>query len=82
MKTVTVPFQEDLLRQVDKFATDSTRSRADIIADATRMFVERQQKWQTLFSHGDGLASKSSLAEADVMNETKAWRSNEAGGRY
>jgi predicted transcriptional regulator len=82
MKTVTVPFQEDLLRQVDKFATASTRSRADIIAAATKMFVERQQRWQALFSHGDSLTSPNPLSEADVMTEIKAWRSNEAGGGY
>ncbi|MDR1368786.1 MAG: PIN domain-containing protein [Dysgonamonadaceae bacterium] len=44
MKTVTVPFREDLLQQIDKFATDNVRSRDDIIVETTRIYVERELK--------------------------------------
>ncbi|MDR1416746.1 MAG: ribbon-helix-helix domain-containing protein [Prevotellaceae bacterium] len=76
MKTVAVPFQDDLLQQIDKFAVDNVRSRADIIVEATRMYVEREQKWHAIFSYGDSLASKNNFTETDVMNEVKAWRNN------
>lgn len=76
MATVTVPFQEDLLRQIDKFAADNVRSRVDIIVEATRIYVEREQNWQGIFSCGDSLASKNNFTEVDVMNEIKVWRRN------
>jgi predicted transcriptional regulator len=76
MKIVTVPFQEDLLQQIDKFAVDNVRSRDDIIVEATRIYVEREQKWQALFLYGDRLKSENNFTETDVMDEIKAWRSN------
>jgi metal-responsive CopG/Arc/MetJ family transcriptional regulator len=76
MQTITVTFQEDLLQQIDKFAADKVRSRADIIVEATKIYLEREQQWQAIFSYGESLASKIDLTEADVMNEIKEWRKN------
>jgi predicted transcriptional regulator len=76
METVTVPFQEDLLQQADKFAADKVRSRTDIIIEATRIYLEREQQWQAIFSYGESLASEIDLTEDDVMNEIKEWRKN------
>ncbi|MDR1344723.1 MAG: ribbon-helix-helix domain-containing protein [Tannerellaceae bacterium] len=75
MATVTVPFQEDLLKQIDRFAADNVRSRVDVIVEATRIYVEREQNWQAIFSCGDSLASKNDITEADIMSEIKATRS-------
>jgi predicted transcriptional regulator len=76
MQTVTVPFQDDLLQQIDKFAEDNVRSRVDIIIEATKAYVERERNWQTIFSYGDSVAAKGNFTETDVMNEIKAWRNN------
>jgi predicted transcriptional regulator len=76
MKTVTVSFREDLLRQIDKFAADNVRSRDDIIVEATRIYVEREQKRQALFLYGDRLKSENNFTETDVTDEIKAWRNN------
>jgi metal-responsive CopG/Arc/MetJ family transcriptional regulator len=72
--TVAIPFQEDLLQQVDRFVVKNVRSRADIILDATRIYVEREQNWQNLFASGDRIARENSFSETDVMNEIKACR--------
>jgi len=71
---VEIPFQTDLLQQIDSFVDEKIRSRADVILEATKMYIARKQNWQNIFSLGDRLALKNSLSEADVMNEIKAYR--------
>jgi len=71
---VAIPFQEDLLQQIDQFVAKKGRSRVDIIIDATRIYVEREQTWQDIFAYGERLARENNFTEADVMNEIKAAR--------
>ena len=72
---VKIPFQTDLLQQIDRFVVENVCSRTDIILEATKMYVARKQNWQNIFSHGDRLALENNLSEVDVMNEIKAYRS-------
>jgi len=71
---VKIPFQADLLQQVDSFVDEKLSTRADVILEATRMYIARKQNWQNIFSLGDRLALNNNLSEADVMNEIKAYR--------
>jgi len=71
---VEVPFQADLLQQIDSFVNEKVHSRADIILDATKMYIARKQNWQNIFSFGDRLALENNLSETDVINEIKAYR--------
>ena len=71
---VKVPFQTDLLQQVDRFVDEKICSRTDVILEATKMYIARKQNWQDLFSLGDSLALENNLSEMDVMNEIKAYR--------
>jgi len=72
---VEVPFQADLLQQVDRFVDEKVCSRADIILEATKMYIARKQNWQNLFSLGDRLSMENNLSEIDVLGEIKAYRS-------
>ena len=71
---IKVPFQADLLQQVDRFVDKKVCSRTDVILEATKMYIARKQNWQDLFSFGDSLAMKNNLSEMDVINEIKAYR--------
>ena len=74
---IEVPFQEDLLRQIDLYVEKKVvHSRADLILSATEMYIRRKREWQNLFSYGEQLASKNNLSEDDVMDEIKAFRNN------
>ena len=76
--TIEVPFQEDLLQQIDRFVeSKAARSRADLILTATELYIQRKREWQDLFSHGEQVASENHLSETDVMNEVKASRNSE-----
>ena len=71
---IEVPFQADLLQQIDKFVDKKVCSRTDVILEATKMYIARKQNWQKIFSLGDRLSFENSLSETDVMNEIKAYR--------
>ena len=71
---VEVPFQADLLQQIDSFVDEKICSRADIILEATKIYIARKQNWQNIFSLGDRLTLENNLSEADVMSEIKAYR--------
>ena len=71
---VKIPFQADLLQQIDFFVDEKKCSRADIILEATKMYIARKQNWEKIFALGDRLVLENSLLETDVMNEIKAFR--------
>ena len=71
---VRVSFQPELLQQLDSFVSDTVRTRADIIIDATKIYIARKQNWQNIFSAGDRLALENDLSESDVQKEIKAYR--------
>ena len=75
---IKIPFQEDLLYQIDRFVERKiVRSREELILAATEMYIQRKRDWQNLFSYGEQLASENNLSEDDVMNEIKAYRNNQ-----
>jgi metal-responsive CopG/Arc/MetJ family transcriptional regulator len=71
---IEVPFQADLLQQIDNFVDKKVCSRTDVILEATKMYIARKQNWQNIFSLGDRLSFENNLSETDVMNEIKAYR--------
>jgi metal-responsive CopG/Arc/MetJ family transcriptional regulator len=73
--TVSIPFQEDLLQQMDEFVVREVRSRAELITTATKMYLNRKQNWQNLFAYGESCAAKNNFTEDDVMAEIKKYRS-------
>jgi metal-responsive CopG/Arc/MetJ family transcriptional regulator len=74
---IKIPFQEDLLQQIDRFVErKAARSRVDLILAATEMYIQRKQNWQDLFSYGEQIASENNFSEDDVMNEIKASRNS------
>ncbi|MDR3329615.1 MAG: hypothetical protein LBS63_05900 [Prevotellaceae bacterium] len=73
MATVSVPFQEDLLQQMDRFVVRGGHSRAELIAAATKMYLNRKQNWQNLFAYGEMCAARNNIKEGDVMTEIKKY---------
>jgi putative PIN family toxin of toxin-antitoxin system len=72
--TVNISFQEDLLQQIDKFARIEARSRSELIREAARMYIARQQKWECLMAYGKDISSKYNITEDDINNEIKLYR--------
>ena len=74
--TVNISFQEDLLRQIDELARNEARSRSELIREAARMYIEKEQRWQSIFSYGESVAPKLDLSEHDIMEEIKSVRND------
>ncbi|GHT56106.1 hypothetical protein AGMMS49982_22700 [Bacteroidia bacterium] len=69
--TINVSFKEDLLSQIDQMVKIEFRSRSEFIREAARMYLERKQKWQTLFAYGTNKSAEINVSERDVMTEIK-----------
>jgi len=74
VSTVRIPLQKDLLHQIDQIILRESRSRIDLILEATEMHVNRKRNWQEIFSYGDSIAAQGNFSENDVLNEIKAHR--------
>ncbi len=76
MSTVTfnLSFQEALIGEVDALAQRESRSRSDLLREAARLYIQRQKRWESLFSLGDSVVRESRLLPDDVAQELRAVR--------
>jgi len=72
--TVNISFNKDLLKEIDKIAQDEARSRAGLIREAARAYIERKNKWKTIFNFGYEQTSKFNLTPEDVPAEINKYR--------
>ena len=72
--TVNISFQADLLADIDAEAKRESRSRSELLREAARAYVERQRRWDAVFSLGDVTTRKQDLTEADIREEIAAFR--------
>jgi metal-responsive CopG/Arc/MetJ family transcriptional regulator len=79
LATVNLAFQDDLLQQVDQFARIEARTRAELVMDAIKLYIDRRQNWERIFISGENTAVKYGLAEEDVAQEVKNYRRKKRG---
>jgi metal-responsive CopG/Arc/MetJ family transcriptional regulator len=72
--TVNVSFQKEFLALIDHFARAEARSRSELIREAARLYIARQQKWENLMAYGKAIASKYDISEEDITQEIKQHR--------
>jgi metal-responsive CopG/Arc/MetJ family transcriptional regulator len=72
--TVHLAFDEDLMRQIDFFANNESLTRNDVIYNSVKMYINRKQRLQELYTHGESIASRNNFTEDDVMAEIKNYR--------
>jgi metal-responsive CopG/Arc/MetJ family transcriptional regulator len=72
--TVNISFQEDLLKQIDKTAKNEARTRSELIREAARIYIQRKQKWESIFAYGESISSKYKITEKDINDEIKKYR--------
>ena len=74
--TVNISFKRDLLTKIDRVAKEESRSRSELIREAARLYIERKNRWNSLFTLGDYISSKNNLDESDVIAEIESYRKN------
>jgi predicted transcriptional regulator len=72
--TVNLSFDDDMIRQIDFFANNESLTRADLIYNSVKMYINRKKRLQELYTYGESIAEKSNLTEEDVMKEIKDYR--------
>lgn len=73
-KTVNISFQAELLSDIDAEAKREARSRSELLREAARVYIERQRRWDSVFSLGDAITRKRNLTQADVREEISTFR--------
>ncbi len=72
--TVHISFQENLLAEIDAEAARQSRSRSELLREAARFYMKRQQKWEKVFRLGDAVREANELSVDDVASEISAYR--------
>ncbi len=75
---VSVFLQGELIAAIDKIAKKASRSRSELLREAARLYVERQQKWKEIFSFAQKVAREWELTEEDVTAEIQVHRKEKA----
>lgn len=80
MSTVTfnLSFQDTLMREVDALAKRESRSRSELLREAARLYIQRQQRWESAFALGDAVVREAGLEPDDVAKEIRATRKRRA----
>jgi len=83
MKTITVnlALKDTQLAQIDEEARRESRTRSELIREATRRYIDTQRKWNELFKLGDAIRSGRRLKEKDIVREIEASRREYKGGK-
>ncbi|NOY46207.1 MAG: ribbon-helix-helix protein, CopG family [Deltaproteobacteria bacterium] len=72
--TVNISFPPELLAAIDEEARKEARSRSEILREAARMYLERQQRWERIFDLGERVRQDRGLVPEDVQEEIAAVR--------
>lgn len=74
--TVNISFQDDLLKKIDDLAGEESRSRSELIREAARMYIERKNRWKSIFRVSEKARKKTGLTQEDISAEIKAVRTS------
>jgi CopG family transcriptional regulator/antitoxin EndoAI len=58
-----------LLKKIDKVAKEEMRTRSELIREASRLYIERKERWEKIFDFGKQQAERLGLKEQDVIDE-------------
>jgi metal-responsive CopG/Arc/MetJ family transcriptional regulator len=72
--TIDLSFDDELLKQIDYFADNESLTRADLIYNSVKMYVNRKKRLQELYTYGESITRKNNFTEDDVMKEIKNYR--------
>ena len=73
--TINVSLPTALLRQIDQTAKTEFRSRSELLREAARTYVAREERWKTLQRYAHKKAKSAGVkTEADVLEMIAAAR--------
>ena len=72
--TVNISFPKEFLEEIDKIADAESRSRSELIREATRQYLTQRKRWDAIFAFGARQAARLGLGEKDIAVEIEAYR--------
>jgi metal-responsive CopG/Arc/MetJ family transcriptional regulator len=72
--TVNISFQDRLLADIDRIAQRESRSRSELLREAARIYIERKERWNQIFSEASITSGELALTEKDVLDEISQYR--------
>ncbi len=75
--TVNISFQDSLLEEIDEEARRESRSRSELLREAARMYIKRQQRLEAIFAMGDAAREKQGFTEKEIEAEIAAVRNGQ-----
>ena len=64
-QTFNISLPKDLVKKVDKFAKKEYRNRSELIKEALRVYLQKRQEWEDLFSYGRKIGKKMGVKSED-----------------
>lgn len=73
-KVVPISLPESLLDEIDQVAESESRTRSELMREATRSYLTERKEWNALFRYGQEQAKKLGLTTEDVPRLIKEVR--------
>lgn len=78
-RTFTISLPPELAGQVERAAQAEQRTRSELVREALRQYLARQERWGRIFDFGEQIARRKDLKEQDVarvVQERRRSRTN------
>ncbi|MCL2412233.1 MAG: hypothetical protein FWC97_11385 [Treponema sp.] len=74
LATVSLAFDDDLIKKIDLIANDAAITRTQLIYNSVKMYINDRQRLQELYAYGKTIAEENNFTEEDVFEEIKKYR--------
>jgi len=72
--TVNISFKDSLLDEIDRTANLESRSRSELLREAARLYIQRNNRWNQIFHFVEKRMEKKTISDSDVLNEIQSYR--------
>jgi len=76
LATVNLTFDDDFVEKIDFFANNASITRAQLIYNSVKMYMNDVQRLQELYAYGKSIAEKNGFTENDVFAEIEKYRNH------
>ncbi len=74
VSTVNISFPKSLLKAIDSVAERESRTRSELLREASRMYIERKERWTKISAFWRKEAKGLRLKPADIENALREVR--------
>ena len=72
--TVNISFKDSLLAEIDQTANQESRSRSELLREAARIYIRRNNRWNQIFRLTESRGGDAPISEFDVLDEIQSYR--------